>query len=64
MRVLPSIAEATGPVDSFLANLRLPYELPYVGPHGTLYRPVEVEPPNRNLPVAHITEVTKMIYYL
>ena len=50
-------------MDPFLASLRLPYELAYMGPYGTQYRPVEVEAPDRSLPVARITQVIKMIYY-
>ena len=63
LRVPPSITEATEPVNPVLASLRIPYELTYRGPYGLQYLPVEVEAPDRNLPVARITQVTKMIYY-
>ena len=63
LRVPPSISEAVEPVDPVLASLRIPYELTYRGPYGLQYLPIEVEAPDRTLPVARITQVTKMIYY-
>ncbi|KDP35047.1 hypothetical protein JCGZ_11208 [Jatropha curcas] len=52
-------AQATGPLHPGLANLGLPYSIPYYPPDGTLaFREVSLESVDRlNLPPEDITEV-------
>ncbi|KDP22951.1 hypothetical protein JCGZ_01759 [Jatropha curcas] len=54
-----AISEATGPLHPGLANLRLPYSIPYYPPDGTLaFREVSLESADRlDLPPEDITEI-------
>ena len=61
LRVPPSIDESTGPVNPILAHMRFQYQVAYVDPGFVSYALIPVAAPDRSLPIAQITEVTKMI---